>query len=130
MHSRPQKSVVHARSIKRNRLVRKPFWLFFEALEDRLMMARDGAAYQLAPAIFVGQAQGAPSEASGSANLPDNPVVVITKPPGSSYAYLEKFVFAGSPLSVTATIEDENRLSPGRSRPIPPASGPGLPVEK
>jgi hypothetical protein len=71
------------------------------------MMAGDGAAYQLAPAVVVGRAQAAPSEASAAVPSPSNPVIVITRPPGSPYAYLEKFVFAGSPFSVTVAIEDD-----------------------
>jgi hypothetical protein len=71
------------------------------------MMAGDGAAYPLAPAIVMGRTHAAPSEATGTADLPDNPVVVITKPPGSPQADLAKFVFAGSPFSVTAAIEDD-----------------------
>jgi hypothetical protein len=106
MHRRPGNSLLPSRSIKRNRPVRKPFRLGFEALEDRLMMAGGGAAYQLAPAIVVGRAQAAPNDASGAALSPSNPVIAITRPPGSPYADLEKYVFAGSPFSVTAAIED------------------------
>jgi hypothetical protein len=105
--NRPERtSLLPSRSSKRSRQARRALRLGFEALEDRLMMAGDGEAYQLAPAIVVGRAQAAPSEGSGAALSPSNPVIVITRPPGSRYADLEKLVFAGSPFSVTAAIED------------------------
>ncbi len=77
----------------------------FESLEGRLMMAGDGPAYQLAPAIFAGPTQAMPLDAAGTAVTPDGSVVVITKPPGNPSLF--GYVFAGTPFSVTATLEDQ-----------------------